>query len=798
MPSIPSGIATVLLTGRYIRPDGTPLTGTLTFEPPATLTFPDADVIGVGAATAQLDETGAFTVSLIATDAAGGTPSSWTYTVVERLHQANGRTYHIALPSATTVVDLADIAPTDPAGGEYVVVTGPAGKDGSQIYRGTGDPSSSLGVAGDYYVDDTAGDSILYGPRTADGWPSTGILLSGVRTINGQSGDATLTAADVQAVPLDGSASAHGVTDWLNVKRLGAKGDNVTDDLAAIQGAIDTAYAAGGGTVYFPYGAYRISNSIVLKPGVTLKGGHSPFWPFRFPAPLCTIRPTSSFAGEAAISILGKDAPGAASSTVNQGNVRVMDLELDGSAMSGNSVSGIHAQGEALDVALSRVTIKYFTHNGIHTNVGSGTLAPHDWQMDSVVAYNNAGYGFSMSMTDGYIRDCVASSNGLDGWLVGPFGSLVVTGAQALWNNGHGFNIAGGTQVGNLALIGPLTDRNGKDGIHLGASSGSGSPPIVITGAALNRDGKNGGAGGGGYAGLAISGCANPIIVNGLTVNVGVDDTGAGSASPQYGVSLTNSNAYVQLTNGYAHGVTAGIFDDGTTSVLRRFNVDEASGPRDTPTFAYGNGIATSGLGLVLPAAATAPATPTTGAIIYGGTSRGVIKNASGLNGTIPVGALGKTTTTTVSNSTTETVLHTLTIPGSDASAGSVYAIKAMGTLDWTTGSPTATVRIRMGGVSGPVIASTTITCPSTAGTSAPWMVEGDAVCISTGTSGTWRGSVKGLFGFPTQTTGIGTASSAIVQSTSATNDLVVTVQWSAASASNTIRCDTGHAMRNR
>ncbi|MFG3014312.1 hypothetical protein ACGFZB_28615 [Streptomyces cinerochromogenes] len=201
MPSVPVTIASVLLTGRYIRPDGTPLTGTLTFEPPATLTFPDADVIGVGSATAELDESGAFSIALIATDAAGGDPSDWTYTVVERLHQANGRTFHIALPSATPVVDLADIAPTDPAGGDYVVVTGPAGKDGSQIYQGTGVPSSSLGANGDYYIDTTSGAVTWYGPKAAGTWPA-GVVLTGsgsapVTSVAGKTGAVTLVVGDV-------------------------------------------------------------------------------------------------------------------------------------------------------------------------------------------------------------------------------------------------------------------------------------------------------------------------------------------------------------------------------------------------------------------------------------------------------------------------------------------------------------------------------------------------------------------------------------------------------------------------
>lgn len=45
---------------------------------------------------------------------------------------------------------------------------GADGQDGSQIYAGSGAPDASLGVIGDYYLDQDNYD--LYGPKIADGW----------------------------------------------------------------------------------------------------------------------------------------------------------------------------------------------------------------------------------------------------------------------------------------------------------------------------------------------------------------------------------------------------------------------------------------------------------------------------------------------------------------------------------------------------------------------------------------------------------------------------------------------------
>lgn len=50
----------------------------------------------------------------------------------------------------------------------------------------------------------------------------------------------------------------------VNVRDYGANGDDITDDTAAIQAAVDAVVAAGGGSVFFPRGRYLISAPIVI------------------------------------------------------------------------------------------------------------------------------------------------------------------------------------------------------------------------------------------------------------------------------------------------------------------------------------------------------------------------------------------------------------------------------------------------------------------------------------------------------------------------------------------------------
>ncbi|MEF3304945.1 glycosyl hydrolase family 28-related protein [Paenibacillus sp. GYB003] len=65
-------------------------------------------------------------------------------------------------------------------------------------------------------------------------------------------------------------------TEYYNVKWFGAAGNGTTDDTAAIQLAIDSVAAIGGGTVFFPKGTYVVSpslqNRIDLRSNVSLQG----------------------------------------------------------------------------------------------------------------------------------------------------------------------------------------------------------------------------------------------------------------------------------------------------------------------------------------------------------------------------------------------------------------------------------------------------------------------------------------------------------------------------------------------
>lgn len=147
--------------------------------------------------------------------------------------------------------------------------------------------------------------------------------------------------------------------------------------------------------------------------------------------------------------------------------------------------------------------------------------------------------------------------------------------------------------------------------------------------------------------------------------------------------------------------------------------------------------------------------------------------------------------TVTVANSTTETVVGTVTIPAADAVAGAVYRVTVFGTAS-VTGTPTFTIRGRLGGVAGTLAATIGPVTASSGVTSQTWSVEFDVVCLTTGGSGTWMPrmvctqNVTTTIATQTGTVIMPNSGASITRDTTASSDMVVTWQWSAASASNT------------
>jgi hypothetical protein len=363
-----------------------------------------------------------------------------------------------------------------------------------------------------------------------------------------------------------GGGGGSGSSVWLNVKDApyNAVGDGIADDTTALQSSIN---AAGiGGVVYLPKGVYRTSQPLDLPRGITLQGSHSNLMvgpgmtDNDFP---CYIQALPSFTGGAMIRIVGEN--DGVHPAIN-GEQRLYNLMLDGSKATGPVVDGIYAKGNVQNVVMRDVCIRKVSHDGITSAPNAAGEWPYSWRLHSVMVDNVKGAGMIFERnTDLTLDDCQVIGSKFSGIKLVNCANTIVEKCRAEWNGEFGFHITGAwgnwPGSGSMTLTNCSTDRNGWDGVRVD-STGNGA--ILINALMTRRDGRNGGPGGGGYAGLKL-GNQSPVVVNGITCYVGTDDGGTANTSPQYGVRIGGARD-VQIDNAYLHGLAAGLYDEGNNT----------------------------------------------------------------------------------------------------------------------------------------------------------------------------------------------------------------------------------------
>jgi hypothetical protein len=166
----------------------------------------------------------------------------------------------------------------------------------------------------------------------------------------------------------------------------------------------------------------------------------------------------------------------------------------------------------------------------------------------------------------------------------------------------------------------------------------------------------------------------------------------------------------------------------------------------------------------------------------------GVDKNGNiiALGGTVS----STVTPITIANTTTETVVASYTVAANTAAIGSAFQGFTSGVLSTpATGSPQITANLRIGGVSGTLIAS--ITLPATTSqTNVSFYFNYVVGVVSIGSSGTWTGSILDIDVLSGANANVSAAPSPVTRDTTISNALVCTLQWSAAVSGNTLTCN--------
>lgn len=366
-----------------------------------------------------------------------------------------------------------------------------------------------------------------------------------------------------------GNVQLRGLTGWINAADAPYHADStgVTDPTAAIQAAIDA--CPPGGTVYLPPGVYATTATLDLKNGVSLRSDRANMMVGpgmtgnEYP---CYIQPAATFTGDSVIQIIGDDD---GTHPAISGEQHLTDLMFDGSKLGGSGIDGLYARGNVQNIVLDNVTIRQMPNNGIVTASRTDGTYPFSWRLHHVMVDTCHANGLLLTgNTDLTLDDVQAIGCWAQGFVLENCTNAQLLACRAEWNGSHGYHITGTwgdwQGSGGMQITGCSTDRNGQHGLFIDAT---GNTPIVLSGLMLRRDGRNGGTGAGGFAGLAVIDATVPVTADGITCYPGVDDQGTSTNSPQYGVRLSGAST-VLLDDAILHADTAGLSDDGTNTLV--------------------------------------------------------------------------------------------------------------------------------------------------------------------------------------------------------------------------------------
>lgn len=253
----------------------------------------------------------------------------------------------------------------------------------------------------------------------------------------------------------------------INVRVLGAVGDGIANDSAAIQAAIDEAQARGGGTVYLPRGTYRIQASQIINNAghVNLTGdGANATTIVMYTANTKIFRFAECGAGRPDFHVSGLTLEWAVPALPAHTNAVGLAFEAGG----GNPAFGYY------NFSIRDVTIR-----GCHTGVSNrfGATPPNLWgcSVQDLRVHDFAARAWDVTN--------VATGGGSpnasirNAYLIGRAG-LVYTSSVIFWDCGDAYEISG-LELNNISM-------NGDTGIvYLGGSRAGSLGPVRFEGIAF-------------------------------------------------------------------------------------------------------------------------------------------------------------------------------------------------------------------------------------------------------------------------------------------------------------------------
>ncbi|WP_268983155.1 collagen-like protein [Streptomyces musisoli] len=227
-------------------------------------------VVGDDPVVVRPDNAGQWTVTLVATDAAGFTPTGWTYRV-----ETGGDAVHVSLPYALGSVDISELTPAGADEGEYVLVQGPPGPQGEP---GPAGPQGAPGAPGPAGPKGDPGNPGVAGPAGEQG-PAGATGATGPAGPKGDTGatGATGPQGDVGPQGPKGDTGATGPQPPLGAAGAGATIALRSDDPSTTNARTPTAHAAshaaGGGDPVTPAAIGALTQALADLRYLLLTGG---------------------------------------------------------------------------------------------------------------------------------------------------------------------------------------------------------------------------------------------------------------------------------------------------------------------------------------------------------------------------------------------------------------------------------------------------------------------------------------------------------------------------------------------
>jgi parallel beta-helix repeat protein len=328
----------------------------------------------------------------------------------------------------------------------------------------------------------------------------------------------------------------------VNVYDYGARGDDLTDDTAAIQSAINSVSLTGG-TVYIPPGTYLLSKSILLTNRITLTGAGMG----------TTILKIADNNNQRIVGLVR--------TPFGRGTqyVSVRDLTLDGNR----------------DKQIPIEQVGFYC--GV---IPDQPFSDYDISCMRIEARYFHGYGFDPHevVTRLTITDCISHHNGLDGFTLDGAENCFVKGCFAFNNDRHGFNIV---TKSHLCI---LSQNIAHDNTGNGFTIQNGSHSIQLM---SNLSRNNGGDGF--YSidvddNVLLNNTSTNNSGNGILVRGGNRTTVVGNLVQENSQTQHNTFSEILLDNTDISGAVDCLIANNTVisrgTVRARFGINETSGVR--------------------------------------------------------------------------------------------------------------------------------------------------------------------------------------------------------------------------